>query len=186
MYQSHNQPGPLQSVSPAAPTRTTPGIVRWATLQSSFGQMLVAATEKGVCRLSFGEGERQFEGLFPGVRLVAGADAFGPLLRHVVAVVEGEGDSSAIPLDVRGTPFQEACWNALRQIPRGETRSYAQLAAAVGKPAAVRAAGSANGANRVAILIPCHRVIRSDGSLGGYAYGSEIKRRLLERERIAG
>ena len=86
-------------------------------------------------------------------------------------------------LDVKGTAFQEACWRELQRIPPGETRSYAQIAAAAGNPRAVRAAGSANGANNVAVLIPCHRVIRSDGSLGGYAYGLEIKRKLLEKER---
>jgi AraC family transcriptional regulator of adaptative response/methylated-DNA-[protein]-cysteine methyltransferase len=88
-----------------------------------------------------------------------------------------------IPLDVQGTAFQEAVWRELQRIPSGETRSYAQIAAAVGKPGAVRATGSANGANNVAVLIPCHRVVRSDGSLGGYAYGETIKRELLRRER---
>jgi AraC family transcriptional regulator of adaptative response/methylated-DNA-[protein]-cysteine methyltransferase len=101
----------------------------------------------------------------------------------VVAAVEAPGSDPAIPLDVQGTAFQEAVWAALRQIPPGETRSYAQIAAAVGKPGAVRAAGSANGANQVAVLIPCHRVIRGDGSPGGYAYGLEIKQELLRRER---
>jgi AraC family transcriptional regulator of adaptative response/methylated-DNA-[protein]-cysteine methyltransferase len=85
---------------------------------------------------------------------------------------------------VRGTAFQEAVWRALRAIPPGETRSYAQLAAAVGKPKAARAAGSANGANPVAVLIPCHRVVRGDGALGGYAWGEVVKRELLNRERV--
>ena len=84
---------------------------------------------------------------------------------------------------MKGTAFQERVWQELRKIPAGETRSYAQIAAAAGKPKAVRAAGSANGANNVAALIPCHRVVRSDGSVGGYAYGSEIKSELLRRER---
>ena len=92
------------------------------------------------------------------------------------------GDHAHIPLDVKGTAFQEAVWQALRRIPLGETRTYAQLAAAVGNPGAVRAAGSANGANHVSVLIPCHRVIRTDGSLGGYAWGLDIKQKLLERE----
>jgi AraC family transcriptional regulator of adaptative response/methylated-DNA-[protein]-cysteine methyltransferase len=105
------------------------------------------------------------------------------LLQQVVDAVEAPGRDHSIPLDVRGTAFQEAVWSELRRIPPGETRSYAQLAAAVGKPGAVRAAGSANGANNVAVLIPCHRVIRSDGTLGGYAYGLEIKRKLLDKER---
>ncbi|WP_295531884.1 methylated-DNA--[protein]-cysteine S-methyltransferase, partial [Novosphingobium sp. Chol11] len=87
------------------------------------------------------------------------------------------------PIDVKGTAFQEAIWRELRRIPRGETRTYAQLAAVVGNPGAVRAAGSANGANHVSVLIPCHRVIRTDGSLGGYAWGLAIKQELLARER---
>ncbi|MBW8911564.1 MAG: methylated-DNA--[protein]-cysteine S-methyltransferase, partial [Sphingomonas sp.] len=98
---------------------------------------------------------------------------------------EKPGDSRHIPLDVQGTAFQEAVWQELRRIPPGKTRSYAEIAAAVGKPGAVRAAGSANGANNVAVLIPCHRVIRSDGTLGGYAYGTAIKQELLERERTS-
>ena len=105
------------------------------------------------------------------------------MLGAVVAAVEAPGDAAHIPLDVKGTAFQEAVWCELRKIPPGETRSYAQIAAAAGNPNAVRAAGSANGANNVAVLIPCHRVIRSDGSLGGYAYGIGIKRELLEREK---
>ena len=83
---------------------------------------------------------------------------------------------------MQGTAFQEAVWRELQRIPLGETRTYAQIAAAIGKPGAVRAAGSANGANNVAVLIPCHRVIRSDGAIGGYAYGEAIKRELLRRE----
>jgi AraC family transcriptional regulator of adaptative response/methylated-DNA-[protein]-cysteine methyltransferase len=91
-----------------------------------------------------------------------------------------------LPLDVRGTAFQEAVWRELRKIPPGETRSYAQIAAAVGQPSAMRAVGTANGANPVAVLVPCHRVVRSDGSLGGYAGGLERKRKLLDAERSVG
>jgi AraC family transcriptional regulator of adaptative response/methylated-DNA-[protein]-cysteine methyltransferase len=89
-----------------------------------------------------------------------------------------------LPLDVQGTAFQQAVWAELRRIPPGETRTYADIAAAVGKPKAVRAAGSANGQNRVAVLIPCHRVIRTDGTLGGYAYGLARKEELLARESV--
>ena len=145
--------------------------------------MLVAATAKGVCRLSFAEGRESLAGRFPKAELVEGGAEFEALLVQVLASVEQPGDFAHIPLDVQGTAFQEAVWRELRRIPPGETRSYAQIAAAVGKPKAVRAAGSANGANNVAVLIPCHRVVRSDGSLGGYAYGLEIKRKLLEKER---
>ena len=157
--------------------------IHWAVVSTSLGDMLVASTVKGVCRLSFAEGIDALTRRFPNAELVEGASAFADLLAQVVAAVEAPGDFSHIPLDVKGTAFQEACWRELQRIPAGETRTYAQLAAAVGKPKAVRAAGSANGANNVAVLIPCHRVIRTGGGLGGYAYGLEIKRKLLEKER---
>jgi AraC family transcriptional regulator, regulatory protein of adaptative response / methylated-DNA-[protein]-cysteine methyltransferase len=156
--------------------------IRWAVADTTLGPMLVAATGKGVCRLSFSEGREALERRFPFAILEEGGADFVDLLGSVIAAVEQPGDSRAIPLDVQGTAFQEAVWRELRRIPPGETRSYGQIAAAVGQPTAVRAAGSANGANNVAVLIPCHRVIRSDGTLGGYAYGLEIKRELLKRE----
>lgn len=156
--------------------------IRWAVVETSLGPMLVAATAKGVCRLSFNEGRDHLARRFPGAELVEGDEGFAELLGEVVAAVEQPGTARDIPLDVKGTAFQEAVWRELRRIPAGETRSYAQIAAAAGSPGAVRAAGSANGANNVAVLIPCHRVVRSDGSLGGYAYGTEIKRRLLAAE----
>ena len=115
--------------------------------------------------------------------MIEGGEEFEALLGAVLAAVEAPEAAAAIPLDVRGTAFQEAVWQALRRIPPGETRSYAEIAAAAGHPGATRAAGSANGANPVAVLIPCHRVIRGDGTLGGYAWGLEIKRALLEGER---
>lgn len=157
--------------------------IRWAVVATSLGPMLVAATDKGVCRLSFNEGREALETRFPHAELVEGGEGFAALLQQVADAVEAPGSDHSIPLDVKGTAFQEAIWQELRRIPPGETRSYAELAVAVGKPAAVRAAGSANGANNVAVLIPCHRVIRTDGSLGGYAYGLEIKQALLDRER---
>ena len=156
--------------------------IAWAVVDTSLGQMLVAATDKGVCRLSFNEGVEALEARFPNADLAQGDAKFAALLADVVAAVEAPGDFAHIPLDVKGTAFQEAVWRELQRIPTGETRTYAQLAAAVGKPKAVRAAGSANGANNVAVLIPCHRVIRTGGGLGGYAYGLEIKRKLLEKE----
>ncbi|MDP3906885.1 bifunctional transcriptional activator/DNA repair enzyme AdaA [Novosphingobium sp.] len=160
--------------------------IRWAVVETALGAMLVAATTKGVCRLSFGEGRAALEARFPHAELIEGGAEFSALLDLVIAAVETPGDFAHIPLDVKGTAFQEAVWRELRRIPAGETRSYAQLAAAAGNPKAMRAAGSANGANNVAVLIPCHRVIRSDGSLGGYAYGLEIKRKLLEQEGAIG
>jgi AraC family transcriptional regulator, regulatory protein of adaptative response / methylated-DNA-[protein]-cysteine methyltransferase len=156
--------------------------IHWAVIATSLGDMLVAATDKGVCRLSFDEDEAALAARFPKAILVEGGAEFADLFASVVAAVEAPGDGRTIPLDVRGTAFQEAVWAELARIPAGETRSYADIAAAIGRPRAVRAAGSANGANNVAVLIPCHRVIRGDGSLGGYAYGLERKRELLDRE----
>lgn len=157
--------------------------IHWAVVPTSLGDMLVAATEKGVCRLSFDEGREALEERFPAADLIEGGEEFAALLKQVVDAVEAPTDGfDHIPIDVKGTAFQEAVWRELRKIPAGETRSYADIAAAVGKPKAVRAAGSANGANNVAVLIPCHRVVRSDGTLGGYAYGLPIKEELLKRE----
>lgn len=158
-------------------------VIRWAVVNTSLGPMLVAATDKGVCRVSFNEGREALERRFPNADLAEGGADFAHLLEQVVAAVETPGDYAHIPLDVKGTAFQEAVWQELRRIPAGETRTYAQVAAAVGRPKAVRAAGSANGANNVAVLIPCHRVIATGGGLGGYAYGLDIKRALLDRER---
>ena len=157
--------------------------IHWAVVPTSLGDMLVAATGKGVCRLSFAEGREALEERFPAAALIEGGEAFEALLKQVVDAVEAPVNGfDHIPIDVKGTAFQEAVWRELRKIPAGETRSYSDIAAAVGKPNAVRAAGSANGANNVAVLIPCHRVVRSDGTLGGYAYGLPIKEELLKRE----
>lgn len=175
------------ALAPSAWRRGGHGVtIGWAVVITSLGPMLVAATKRGVCRLSFNETEADLAVRFPRARLVEGGEALSRVLATVVGAVESPVESRHIPLDVQGTAFQEAVWSALKRIPPGETRSYAQLAAEAGHPAAVRAAGSANGANPVAVLIPCHRVIRSDGSTGGYAYGPEIKRQLLERERGGG
>jgi AraC family transcriptional regulator, regulatory protein of adaptative response / methylated-DNA-[protein]-cysteine methyltransferase len=140
--------------------------IRWAVAQTELGKMLLAATDKGICRLSFDEDESDLRQRFP-------------------TAINDPAHMPTLPLDIAGTAFQLAVWQQLMAIPPGETRSYAQIAAAVGKPGAVRATGSANGANNVAVLIPCHRVIRSDGSPGGYAYGLERKAKLLAAERNA-
>ncbi|MCK0127880.1 bifunctional DNA-binding transcriptional regulator/O6-methylguanine-DNA methyltransferase Ada [Erythrobacter sp. F6033] len=157
--------------------------IHWSVITTSLGEMLVAATEKGVCCLSFGEGEPELRARFPKAELVEGGEDFRALFDQVVAAVEEpSNDASAIPLDVKGTAFQQRCWEALRQIPAGETRSYGEQAAMLGNPKASRAVGSANGANNIAVLIPCHRVVPASGGVGGYAYGPEIKAELLKRE----
>ncbi len=160
--------------------------IRWALSDSPLGPMLVAATAKGICRLSFDEGEEALRKRFPNATILADDGTIADLVEGALKAVRDPQAMPDLPLDVAGTAFQQAVWQELRRIPPGETRSYAAIAAAVGRPGAVRAAGSANGANHVSILIPCHRVVRSDGSLGGYAYGLERKRRLLEAEGAAG
>lgn len=156
--------------------------VHYAIVATTIAPMLVAATEKGVCCLSFNEGEEELRARFPKAALVEGGEAFRQLFERVVAAVEQPDTGADIPLDVKGTAFQQRCWQALREIPPGETRSYGEQAAAIGNPKASRAVGSANGANNIAVLIPCHRVIAHDGTLGGYAYGLDIKTELLKRE----
>jgi len=156
--------------------------IRWTVVECSLGPMLVAATAKGICRLTFEEDASALGRIFPNATLLADDGSMSALVAGALAAVERPGSAPELPLDVAGTAFQEAVWRELRKIPAGETRSYAQIAAAVGKPGAVRATGSANGANHVAVLIPCHRVVRSDGSLGGYAYGLERKQKLLDAE----
>jgi AraC family transcriptional regulator of adaptative response/methylated-DNA-[protein]-cysteine methyltransferase len=156
--------------------------IHWTVVGSALGPLLVAATAKGICRLTFEDDARALKRIFPKATLVEDDGSMGELVEGALAAVERPAAAPDLPLDVAGTAFQEAVWRELRKIPAGETRSYAQIAAAVGKPGAVRATGSANGANHVAVLIPCHRVVRSDGSLGGYAGGIERKRKLLEAE----
>ncbi len=159
--------------------------VHWAVIETTLGDMLVAATDKGVCCLSFNEGEDELRARFPKAELVEAGEDFRELFAQVTTAVENPATATSadIPLDVKGTAFQQRCWEALREIPAGETRSYGEQAAMLGNPKASRAVGSANGANNIAVLIPCHRVIAADGGLGGYAYGTEIKAELLRRER---
>lgn len=156
--------------------------IRWAVVDTRLGKMLLAATDKGICRLSFDEDESELYRRFPKAEIQKGGAGMQELVEGAIAAIDHPAQMPDLPLDVQGTAFQQAVWQELRRIPAGETRSYADIAAAVGKPKAVRAAGSANGANNVAVLIPCHRVIRTDGSLGGYAYGLERKQKLLELE----
>ncbi|QUL38272.1 bifunctional DNA-binding transcriptional regulator/O6-methylguanine-DNA methyltransferase Ada [Erythrobacter sp. JK5] len=158
-------------------------MIHWSVVPTSLGAMLVAATGKGVCCLAFGEGEEELRARFPKAELVEGREEFRALFEQVIAAVEEPSiDNSHIPLDVKGTAFQQRCWEALRKIPAGETRSYGEQAAMLGNPKASRAVGSANGANNIAVLIPCHRVVPASGGVGGYAYGPEIKAELLRRE----
>ena len=159
--------------------------IHWTLATTSLGPLLIAATARGLCRVAFDEDDAALRARFPHAELHSGGPALADLAARVVALVETPGGDADLPLDIRGTAFQEAVWQALRTIPPGETRSYAELAALAGAPGATRAAGSACGANGIAIAIPCHRVVRSDGSVGGYAYGPDRKAVLLARERDA-
>ncbi|TPG20952.1 bifunctional DNA-binding transcriptional regulator/O6-methylguanine-DNA methyltransferase Ada [Sphingomonas koreensis] len=170
-------------MTPSAWQRGGAGVtIRWTIADTSLGAMLVEATDKGLCRVSFDEDAAALRARFPQAEIARGGAALADLAARVVAAVESPERDLDLPLDVRGTAFQEAIWQALRQIPAGETRSYAELAAAAGNPNAVRAAGTACGANHVPVIIPCHRVQRSDGGIGGYAYGVDRKRALQRRE----
>jgi AraC family transcriptional regulator of adaptative response/methylated-DNA-[protein]-cysteine methyltransferase len=156
--------------------------IRWTTFDSPLGQMLIAATSRGICRLTFDDSEKSLRRLFPKATIVEDEGGLKELAQGALAAIERPLAMPDLPIDVAGTAFQEAVWRELRKIPAGETRSYADIAAAIGHPKAVRAVGSANGDNHVCVLIPCHRVIRSDGSLGGYGGGIERKKKLLAAE----
>lgn len=161
--------------------------IRYALNETSLGWVLVAATERGVCAVEFGDGPTALEGRlrarFPRAALGKDDDRFAGWVRSVLAYLEAPGRGIDLPLDLHGTAFQRRVWAALRQIPSGETASYAQVAERIGEPKAARAVAQACAANPVVGVVPCHRVVRADGSLGGYRYGAERKRALLEREK---
>jgi AraC family transcriptional regulator of adaptative response/methylated-DNA-[protein]-cysteine methyltransferase len=156
--------------------------IRWTHFDSPLGQMLIAATSKGICRLTFDDSVESLIRLFPRAAIVEDGGGLRELVEGALEAIQRPLAARDLPIDVAGTAFQEAVWRELRKIPAGETRSYADIAAAIGQPKAVRAVGTANGDNHVAVLIPCHRVIRSDGTLGGYAGGLDRKRKLLSIE----
>jgi len=160
--------------------------IRFVVADSPLGPLLVAATPKGICRLTFDEDERALKRRFPNADIRPDDGTIAEWVDAALVAIERPAAAPELPIDVRGTAFQEAVWQELRRIPLGQTRSYADIAKAVGQPGAVRAVGTANGSNPVAVLVPCHRVIRSDGSLGGYAGGLDRKRKLLEAERALG
>ena len=166
--------------------------IRWSIAETALGTALVATTERGICMVELGGEvdalEAKLRGEFPQARLQrvdAGRDEFlAPRVRAVAERLRGrDGD---VPVDLLGTAFQKNVWDALMRIPSGETRSYAALAAQLGQPRAARAVASACAHNRVAVVVPCHRVVRGDGSLGGYRWGLPLKQQLLQRERAAG
>jgi AraC family transcriptional regulator of adaptative response/methylated-DNA-[protein]-cysteine methyltransferase len=160
--------------------------IRFAIGECSLGAILVAQSERGVCAILLGDDPdalaRDLQDRFPKARLIAGDCAYEELVARVVGLIETPAIGLELPLDVRGTAFQQRVWRALCDIPAGSTVSYSEVARRIGSPAAVRAVAGACAANMLAVAIPCHRVVRHDGELSGYRWGVERKRKLLERE----
>ncbi|WP_331280873.1 methylated-DNA--[protein]-cysteine S-methyltransferase [Litchfieldella xinjiangensis] len=161
--------------------------IRFALGECSLGSILVAASEKGICAISLGGDPelllQEFQDRFANADLLHGGKDFDAWVSQVVGFVEAPDIGLSLPLDIRGTAFQQRVWQAMTEIPVGATLSYAALAERIGSPKSVRAVARACASNTIALAIPCHRVVRSDGSLSGYRWGVEKKRALLERER---
>jgi AraC family transcriptional regulator of adaptative response/methylated-DNA-[protein]-cysteine methyltransferase len=160
--------------------------IRFAIGECSLGSILVAQSERGVCSILIGDDPeillRDLQDQFPKANLIGGDADYEEVIAKVVGFIEAPSIGLDLPLDVRGTAFQQRVWEALRAVPVGTTVTYADIAARIGSPKAVRAVAQACGANNLAVAIPCHRVIRSDGGLSGYRWGVERKRELLARE----
>lgn len=163
--------------------------IRFAVGESVLGSILVAQSTQGLCAILLGDDPEELlqdlQARFPRAELIGGDKDFEQLVAYVVGFVQAPGENFDLPLDIRGTAFQQQVWNALRRIPPGQTLSYTELAKAIGMPRAVRAVASACAANPLAVAIPCHRVVRSDGKLAGYRWKIERKRLLLEAEASA-
>jgi len=176
-------------MTPTATRRGGEGaVIRFAVGQASLGAVLVAATDKGVAAISIGDDPealvRDLQDRFPRAELVGGDRAFERTVAQIVGLVEWPRGGIDLPLDIRGTAFQQQVWRALRAIPPGSTATYAEIARAIGRPAAVRAVAQACARNPLAVAIPCHRVVRTDGDLSGYRWGMARKRALLDREAV--
>jgi AraC family transcriptional regulator, regulatory protein of adaptative response / methylated-DNA-[protein]-cysteine methyltransferase len=174
-------------MTPSAVRRGGAGaVIRFAVGEASLGAVLVAATNKGVCAILLGDDPealvRDLQDRFPHAEFKGGDAEFERMVARVVGLVEAPGQRLDLPLDIRGTAFQQRVWAALSAIPAGRTATYAEIARAIGQPKAVRAVAQACGANPLAVAIPCHRVVRSDGDLSGYRWGVERKRKLIDRE----
>jgi AraC family transcriptional regulator of adaptative response/methylated-DNA-[protein]-cysteine methyltransferase len=160
--------------------------IRFAVAECSLGAILVASTAKGICAILIGDDPdqlaRDLQDRFPKAELIGAEKDYEQVVAAVIGLVEAPEIGLALPLDVRGTAFQQRVWQALREIPAGQTVSYAELAERVGLPKGARAVAGACAANAIAVAIPCHRVVRNDGSISGYRWGVERKAALLERE----
>ncbi|HWL38808.1 MAG TPA: methylated-DNA--[protein]-cysteine S-methyltransferase [Gemmatimonadaceae bacterium] len=162
--------------------------IRFTSGQSSLGEVLVASTEKGVCTVSIKERDRDpataLKGRFPRAEIRRDDEALKPVLKTVLARISGRSLDEELPLDLQGTPFQLEVWNELLAIPPGKTHSYLDVAQAIKRPKATRAVAQACGANPVAVVVPCHRVVMSDGSIGGYSGLPGVKKALLAAEGV--
>jgi AraC family transcriptional regulator of adaptative response/methylated-DNA-[protein]-cysteine methyltransferase len=160
--------------------------IKFAVGQTSLGAIVVASTKKGVAAILLGDDPdrlvRDLQDRFPKAHLIGADRAYENLVARVVGLVEAPRVGLDLPLDVRGTAFQERVWKALQEVPVGATVSYAEIARRIGAPKSIRAVAGACAANKLAVAIPCHRVVRNDGSLSGYAWGVERKKALIERE----
>lgn len=160
--------------------------IRFAIGECSLGSVLVAASDKGVCSITLGDDPnaliRNLQDRFPRADLIGGDREFEKTVSQVVGFIEQPRKGFNLPMDVRGTAFQLRVWQALRQIPAGSTMSYSDIAERIGAPKSVRAVASACASNKIAVAIPCHRVLRNDGTISGYRWGVDRKRALLERE----
>jgi AraC family transcriptional regulator of adaptative response/methylated-DNA-[protein]-cysteine methyltransferase len=163
--------------------------LRFAIGETSLGRILVASSDKGIRAILFGSGSdalvAELRKEFPDTSLVAGDGDYGNVVAKVARLVEAPASGFDLPLDIGGTEFQQDVWQAIREIPAGATTNYTDIAKKIGSPEAVRAVAQACGANKLAVAIPCHRVVKADGSLTGYRWGDERKRILLEREATA-
>lgn len=161
--------------------------ITYTVVSCTLGQLLVAMTDKGVCAVKLGDDAGELESLllaeFSAARIARDDDAHKDWVQAILGFIAGREPHLDLPLDVRATAFQRQVWQALQRVPYGQTRTYAHIARDIGQPNAVRAVAQACGANPTALVVPCHRIVRSDGSLGGYHWGVERKRKLLEAER---
>jgi AraC family transcriptional regulator of adaptative response/methylated-DNA-[protein]-cysteine methyltransferase len=159
--------------------------ISYCSFPTPLGMVLVAATDRGICSVKLGDDAARLQRLLTEEFSEAEISKkdLPDLRKKILSFIEGETNLIRLPLDIRGTVFQRRVWEELRRIPRGETRTYREIARAIGAPDAVRAVGSACGANPVALVVPCHRAVRTDGGLGGYAWGLSRKRRLLALEK---
>jgi AraC family transcriptional regulator of adaptative response/methylated-DNA-[protein]-cysteine methyltransferase len=187
----YERTAPKLGMTPAVYGRGGAGMdVKYTIVDSPLGRLLVAATRHGVCAVAMGSSDHALRlGLadeYPAARIASGGTALRAWTARILAHLSGRRPHLDLPLDIQATAFQWQVWSALSHIPRGETRSYSQVASAIGRPAATRAVARACARNPVALAIPCHRVVPSVGGVGGYRWGAERKRALLERERSQG